>query len=111
MPATTNKQQTLNQVFTTLKKKYGEPAEPEPRTILEHLIYAICREGTTRDLADQAFRALQERFFDWNEVRVSSPHEIGEVLTGLSGRAERAQRILGVLQYWFELDYSFNMDS
>jgi len=51
MPATTNKQQLLNQVFTALKKKYGEPAEPEKRTVLEHLLYAVCREGTTREVA------------------------------------------------------------
>jgi endonuclease III len=110
MPATTNKQQLLNQVFTALKKKFGEPAEPEQRTVLEHLLYAICREGTTRDVADKAFRTLQERFFDWNEVRVSSPHEVEEALAGVPNRGERSQRLIGLLQEWFELTYSFDME-
>jgi len=33
MPAITNKQRLLTQLFTTLKKHH-EPAEPEPRPVL-----------------------------------------------------------------------------
>src|ERR1700730_18315342 len=79
MPTTTNKQRVLTHLFTSLKKRYGG-ADPEPRPVLEQLLYAILREGTTRELADQAFGLLRERFYDWNEIRVSSVREIEEAL-------------------------------
>jgi endonuclease III len=109
MPATTNKQRVLTQLFPSLKKRYGE-SEPEPRPVLEQLLYAILREGTTRELADQAFRALRERFFDWNEVRVSSSREIEEVLSCLPCAEQRAQRVIGLLQEVFETTFSFDLE-
>lgn len=110
MPTTMNKQQALEQVVKTLKKHYDAPAEAEKRPVLEHLLYAIVREGTTREKAEKAFENLRAQFFDWNEVRVSAPHELEEALTGIPAAGERAQRIIGVLQYWFELYYHFSME-
>lgn len=110
MPTTINKQRLLNQIFTALKKRY-EPAEPEPRPVLEQFLYAICREATTRENADRAFRTLQEQFFDWNELRVSSPYEIEEALEGLPGQADRANRLISFLQEVFETTFSFDLES
>src|SRR5262249_58269325 len=77
MPMTTNKQRLLTQIFTTLKKRY-DPSEPEARSVLEQFLYAICREGASREQADRAFRNLKDHFFDWNEIRVSSAREVEE---------------------------------
>ncbi len=104
-----NKQRVLSQIFTTLKKRY-EPKEPESRPVLEQFVYAICREGASRKQADRAFRGLQERFFDWNEVRVSSPREIEEALGDIPSADARAQRIIALLQEVFETTYSFDLD-
>jgi len=109
MPTTTNKQRVINQILTTLKKRY-DPADPESRPVLEQFVYAVCREDATRKHADRAFRNLQERFFDWNEVRVSSPHEIEEALAGLSGPENRANRLINFLQEVFETTYSFDLE-
>jgi endonuclease III len=110
MPVATNKQRIISQVFSALKKQY-EPGEPAERPVLEQLLYAVLREGSTREQADRAFRKLQDRFFDWNEIRVSSPHEIEEALDGLSNRAARAQRLVGLLQEVFETTFSFDLES
>jgi endonuclease III len=110
MPTMTNKQQQLEQVFKVLKKRYSVAADQEKRTVIEHLLYAVIREGTTREAADKAFKGLRTLFFDWNEVRVSAPHEIEEALEGIPAAGERSQRIIGVLQYWFELKYNFDME-
>ncbi|HEY8503208.1 MAG TPA: hypothetical protein VIL46_01405 [Gemmataceae bacterium] len=110
MAAITNKQQFLNQVLNLLKKKYDLPADPEPRTVLEHLVYAICREGATRAQAEPAFRRLRQNFFDWNDVRVSSPREVAESLAGLPNAPARAQRIIGLLQEIFETTFSFDLE-
>ena len=110
MPTAVNKQRVLNQIFTTLKKRYN-PAEPEARPVLEQFLYAICREGAPRKQADQAFRSLQECFFDWNEVRVSSVREVEEILDDIPGAEYRANRLISFLQEVFETTYSYDLES
>jgi endonuclease-3 len=109
MPATTNKQRLLNQLFS-MGKKMGEPRDAAARPVLEQFIYGLCREGTTRAQADQAFQNLRERFFDWNEVRVSSPRELEEAFAGLSDPEGRAQRLIAFLQEVFETTFSFDLE-
>src|SRR6185295_12177319 len=66
---------------------------------------------STRDSADQALQGVRDRFFDWNEVRVSSTIEIVEALDGILSDAEaRAQRIVDFLQEIFETTYSFDLE-
>jgi endonuclease-3 len=109
MPTTTNKQRLLTQIFTTLKKRY-EPADPEERPVLEQFLYALCREGAARAQADRAYRNLRELFFDWNEVRVSSPREIEESLGTISDAENRANRLISFLQEVFETTFSFDLE-
>lgn len=108
MPNTTNKQRVLTQLLS-LKSRYGAD-DPANRPVLEQLVYAICREGTTRAQADRAFRALGERFFDWNEIRVSSPREVEEALANLPDADLRAQRLVSLLQEVFETTFSFDLE-
>jgi len=109
MPATTNKQRLFNLVFATDAKTRS--AEEEPRPVLEQFLYALCREGVTRDLADQAYRNLREQFFDWNEVRVSSVRELAEAMHRLPNAELRAQRLIDFLQEVFETTFSFDLES
>lgn len=110
MPATTNKQRLLGQLFVALKKYY-DPPEPADRPVLEQCVYGILREGATREEAEVAFDRLQTQFFDWNEVRVSSPHEVEEALAGLPQPALKAERVVSLLQEVFESTYSFDLES
>ena len=106
---TTNKQKIVTHLFTTLKNVKARPMEDRP--VLEHFVYAMLRENATRDAADQAFQSLRARFYDWNEVRVSSTLEIVEALDGAVADAEtRAQRIIDFLQEIFETTYSFDLE-
>jgi endonuclease III len=109
MATTTNKQRILNHLFTALKKRY-DPAEPEQLRVLEQFLYAICREGASREQADRAFRNLRERFFDWNEIRVSSPREIEEALGDIPDAESRANRLISFLQEVFETTFSFDLE-
>jgi endonuclease-3 len=111
MPAITNKQQLLTQAHTLLRKKFG-PHEPaaEQRPVLEELIYAILREGTTSADADRAYAALRKAFVDWNEVRVSTVQEVSDVLRPMAGAGGRAKRVIGLLQKVFEERYTFALD-
>lgn len=110
MPTTINKQRLLTQIFTALKKRYSLPTT-ESRPVLEQFLYAVCREGTTREEADRAYRSLQEHFFDWNEIRVSSLREVEEVLSHLPYSSVRAQRLISLLQEVFETMFAFELES
>src|SRR6516165_2038859 len=110
MATAINKQRVLNQIFTSVKKRY-DPEEPEARPVLEQFLYAICREGAPREQADRAFKNLQERFFDWNELRVSSVREVEEALEEMPEAEDRANRLISFLQEVFETTYSFDLES
>lgn len=112
MPAITNKQQLLTQAQNLLKKRFPLPVadpEPEPRPLLEELIYAIVREGSTPAEADAGYARLRKAFIDLNEVRVSTVQEVGDVLRPLPGPGTRAKRIIGLLQEVFEDRYAFDL--
>lgn len=110
MPTTINKQKVVNHLFTALGK-HAKTKPMEGRPVLEQFIYAILRENATRDTADQAFKSLQEHFYDWNEVRVSSAQEIVETLEGIVADPQnRAQRVIDFLQEIFETTYSFDLE-
>jgi endonuclease III len=109
MATTANKQKVLDHVYAALKKRFDVP-DPAERSVSEHLLYAVVREGTTREKADKAFANLKARFVDWNEVRVSTVQELCDAMGPLPDVAVRAQRLISLLQEWFELTYTFDMD-
>jgi endonuclease III len=108
MATTINKQRLLNHVFATAKKTVEEDGEARP--VLQQFIYGLCRENATREQADEAYRFLRERFFDWNEIRVSSLRELEEAFAGMSDAEMRAQRLIAFLQEVFEIHFSFELD-
>ena len=111
MPAITNKQQLLTFAHAALKKRFPLPTiEAEStRPLLEELVFAICREGSTTADADAAFGRLRKTFVDWNEIRVSTMQEVADVLRPLPHAGPRAGWIIGVLQAVFELNYAFDL--
>ena len=89
MATAASKQKLLTQVLgkgrkVTTGKETVEPIDIDALNVLEQVLYAFCREDATSTQADRAFQQLQERFFDWNEVRVSSIREIAEAFEGMS---------------------------
>jgi endonuclease III len=110
MATTTIKQRLVSQIFSQLAAKCKADEAPA-RPVLEEFVYAILREGHTRDAADQAFEALKKNFFDWNEIRVSMTEEIVAVIGQWTTDAERrAQRIIDFLQEVFESTFSFDLE-
>jgi len=112
MPAisTTTKQRLFGSLLSVLKKGY-EPTPRTERAVLEQLLYAVLRENAPRADADKAFRNLRERFYDWNELRVSSVHEVAAALGDLPQPGNKAGRLVELLQEIFESTYSYDLDS
>ena len=111
MATTINKQRLLSHLLNAARKVAEAEPEPDtPRPVLHEFIYALCREGASRQQADQAFAHLCECFFDWNEVRVSSLRELEEAFAGLPHAAARAERLSAFLREVFETEFSFDLD-
>jgi endonuclease-3 len=91
-------------------KKHYKPVSPPDRTLLEHMLYACCLENATFDKANEAFAQLQQAYFDWNEVRVTSATELAEVFVMLPQPQAAAQRIKRVLQGMFDVLYGFDLE-
>jgi endonuclease III len=111
MATTINKQRLLTAVLAAGRKLGPAPeAAQDERPVLQQFIYGLCREDATAEEADRAYRNLCDRFFDWNEVRVSSVRELEEAFAGMSGAEGRAQRLVAFLQEVFETTFSFDLD-
>lgn len=105
-----NRAATIAQLQKVLKKHYQPVKAPADRTVLEHLLYACCLEDAQYEQADEAFARLQESYFDWNEVRVTTVAELGESMGCLPDPDSAASRLKSSLHSLFEIHYSFDLD-
>jgi endonuclease III len=108
--ATPNRVQILNTTFKILKKYYQPVNSVEERSVLEHLIYALCLENSPYEKADEAFAGLQQNFFDWNEIRVTTVTELAETCRPLTDPAAAAGNIRLALHSIFESQFSFDLE-
>ena len=107
---TPNRAQILNTAYDVLKKHYQPVQLPADRTVLENLIYGICLENAPYDKADEVFARLQESFYDWNEVRVTTVTELSEVCRALPNPQATAGNLRRSLHSIFEAQFSFDLD-
>ncbi|MEQ1827554.1 MAG: hypothetical protein ABL921_16465, partial [Pirellula sp.] len=106
----TNRAAKYELLFKSLKKHFKPIPEVGERSVLEHLIYACCLEDARADQADEAFAKLQQAYFDWNEVRVTTVIELGEALNSLPNPIAAGHRIKRCLQSLFEARYQYDID-
>jgi endonuclease III len=107
--STPNRASKITKAHKVLKKHY-KPYVVADRPILEHLLYACCLQSAAHEAADEAFAKLQQAYYDWNEVRVTTISELAEVMSCLPRPAETASRLKRTLQSVFEAYYSFDLD-
>ncbi|WDQ14548.1 hypothetical protein [Rhodopirellula sp. P2] len=106
----TNRAKLITKLQAALKKHYDvAPATPS-RPLLEHALYACLLEDCSADLADEGLAKLEQDYFDWNEVRVTTVTELAGVLSSLPDSTKAAQRLKSILQSIFEEFYSFDLD-
>jgi hypothetical protein len=106
-----NRAALLTKTHKVLKKHFKLFLPDLKRPLLEQMLYACCLENSTPERADQAYQILSERFFDLNEVRVSTVRELAEALHMLPDAEAAALRVKQVLQSIFEALYSFDLEA
>lgn len=108
--STKNRGDRIQLLHKVVVKHFTPVAAPDDRSVLEHMLYACCLEDAQYEEADEAFHRLQESFFDWNEIRVTTVTELCETVHNLPDPAAAASRIKQNLQSLFETRYSFDLD-
>ncbi|MDF1743095.1 MAG: hypothetical protein P1V19_05335 [Gimesia sp.] len=109
--STSEKQAICKKLITLLKKRYSATLPKYDRPVLETILHAICLENTTNSQADEVFDSLLAGFHDLNEIRVSTISELESVFKPVDDAEWRAYRIRSVLQYVFDKEYCFDLDS
>ena len=108
--STSNRAGLYKKTFRVLKKHYKPVIPVADRSLLEHLLYACCLENSQPETADEAYAKIQQNYFDWNEIRVTSVSELSETLNSLTDPVEAATRLKQVLQVVFETYYAFDLE-
>jgi endonuclease-3 len=110
MSTAAQRNEKINKLFKVARKYYQPILPPTNRTVIEHMLYSCCLENAPYDLADEVFAKLQEEYFDWNEVRVTTTAELAEVMKRLPDAEEAANRVRRSLHGLFEAHYTFDLE-
>jgi endonuclease-3 len=109
--AAANRADKISKLHKVLRKHFQPISATGNRNLLENLLYACCLENSKFDAADEAFARLQQEFFDWNEVRVTTTQELAEILNCVFDPNDAAVRLKRTLHSMFETHYSFEIDA
>lgn len=105
-----NRATRISKLHSLLKKAYKPIIPVDNRRLLEHLLYACLLENAPYELADEALAKLEQDYFDWNEVRVTTITELAEVLNRLPDPTSAAVRLKKNLHGLFESFYTFDIE-
>ena len=100
----------FGQMHKVLKKHYKPTSTNANRSVLEHAVFACLAENAHYPVAEEAYAAIVETYYDWNEVRVTTIRELAEVMARLPDPPAAATRLRRVLQHVFENGYVFDLE-
>lgn len=104
-----NRANTITNLHKVLSKHF-KPVPAVERSLLELLLYACFLEDSKPEVADECFARMQESFFDWNEVRVTTVRELTELIRGLVDPARTATQLKQTLHSIFEALYNYDLE-
>jgi len=102
----------LKKIRSSMRKGAADRSPQEPTDPVEQLVLAVLSEETTMERARKAHKRLMDQMIDYNELRVSGPAEISEMITGIIPRnVQRGKALVRVLNAVYQREYSVTLDS
>ena len=102
----------LKKLITHLRKTVEVPKEHDLLPPLEQLVISYMNWETTRKQGETAYNRLMKAVIDYNDLRVSSPEEIVEILGSKYARSsERAYRLRLTLQDIYVREHRMDLSS
>jgi len=105
-----NRAELIVKLHKAVKKEFQPITPPSNRTVIDHAIYACVLENSTAEEADESLAKLQENYFDWNEVRVTTERELATTVKSLTDPLQAATRVKKMLYGIFETYYQFDLE-
>jgi endonuclease III len=100
--------------FSSLLKKLGKPREPMPLENADPvtvLVMSFLMWDATTSRAATALKRLRDRVVDYNDLRVSMPHELVDWIGPRYPQAlERCQRMRAALRHVYDREHAVNLD-
>ncbi len=108
----TQRQNLLKKTLQTLGKQYKAPARGAMPSIdmLELIMWTSISDNPFNPNVKRAFKKLVNEYVDWNEVRITSTNELGELLTGCKLEASHAINIKNAAQEIFHRENRLSLD-
>jgi endonuclease III len=102
----------VKRLLTRLKRKYGAVQKTEPVDPVHQLLFGILHRGTTAARAEKALAGIRSAMVDLNELRVSTPSELIELMGSAFPYAkEKARAIVKALNEIFERYHDISLDA
>ncbi len=94
METFTDKTKRLQRIRKALKRKYGDLQRTPVTHPLEHAVRTVLQDEASRAEVDAAMDRIRDHFIDYNDLRVSRPREIRDVLGDDFPRAGAKARVI-----------------
>lgn len=91
----------LHKVRRALRKRFGRPSPETAEDVAQLLLIFILLEETSREVVEDALKRIERGFVDLNELRVSSPTEIAEVIPGVPHAQRKGIRLTKLFSAMF----------
>ncbi len=106
------RQQKLRKILRPLFGKYPAPSREQflNMNVLDLMMWSAVSSDPFDPNVPRAFNRLTGDFVDWNEVRVSSTNELGELLQACRLNPERAVHIKNTAQLIFYKENRLSLD-
>jgi len=102
----------VKRLCARLKRTHGMPQPVEPADPIDQLLLGILHRGTTVSKTEQALARIRSAMVDLNELRVSTPSELVELLgPGFPHATEKAKTIVKALSQVFDHFHALNLDA
>jgi hypothetical protein len=98
-------------LLRNLEKTFGPVVGLEEFRPLERIVLMMLAHGSDAQTARSLVKRIQTEYVDWNEVRVTSPYEIGNLLHKLGSSAgRRADQIRELLVFVYNRFNKLSLD-
>ena len=88
----------IKKLYRQLLRKYGKPTAADLTEPLDQLLIGVLADGTSQSKAQAAYRKLCQHMVDLNDMRVTPPVELGELIGAQVPLARaKADRIVAAL--------------
>jgi endonuclease III len=102
----------LKKAYSKFRSGHVPPEALEPSEPVEQLLLAALSQETTAAVGRAALTRINEEVVDYNELRVSAPGEIAELIGDSIPRStQRAKVMIRLLNAIFAREYAVSLDS